>query len=146
MNEIDKQLRQGINLEDYYPSIDNYIDGVTYYGSSLLLDSTTSIIHYFLIDEEIVNVDELTFQADSPEFSYEVICQKNEDLYEVEIRDIYAQNLEDELILSVNGGELTLNYNAFSFGYLVMNANENEALMNVVRALYDYNQAANNYL
>jgi len=45
----------------------------------------------------------------------------------------------------VTVGGITLDYNAFSYGYLAMQG-DNAELQNVIKALYAYNQAADEYL
>ncbi|MBQ2687867.1 MAG: hypothetical protein IJF52_04490 [Clostridia bacterium] len=62
--------------------------------------------------------------------------------FEVKVEGILAQNLDSDCIVEV--GNLTLNYNALSYGDLALKGS-NTNLQNVVKALYAYNQAAKEY-
>lgn len=139
LNDTDKVLRDRVNFSEWTPYIEGEAEGITYYGSSLLLDSTTSVIHYFIIDEEVVVLESIWCDVNGEE----VTLEQNGDLYELETPVILAQNLEDEMCVCVDG--LNLYYNAFSFGYLVSEYSDNEALKDVVKALYEYNLAADDY-
>ncbi len=110
--------------------------GVSYYGSRLTLESETAIKHYFYIADED-NIPTITVNGE------EVKAHKSGSYYEVKILDILAQNLDAPIVVKV--GNLTLDYNAFSYGYLAMHSDDT-GLQNVIKALYAYNQAADAYL
>ncbi len=139
LNDTDKVLRDRVNFSNWTPYMDGEETGVTYYGSSLLLDSTTSVIHYFIIDEEVVDLESIWCDVNGEE----VTLEQNGDLYELKTPEILAQKIDDSMTVCVGG--LTLNYNAFSFGYLVSEYGDDEELKDVVKALYEYNLAADNY-
>ena len=111
-------------------------DSISYYGSRLSLESETAIKHYFYLEDE-ENIPEILVNGEK------VSARKKGNLYEIKIADILAQNLDAPL--TVQAGDLTLDYNAFSYGYLATKTTDTE-LQTVVKALYAYNQAADIYL
>ncbi|MBQ7385203.1 MAG: hypothetical protein IJW04_01715 [Ruminococcus sp.] len=123
------------DLSAYCYSLTGKEEGVSYYGSRLSLESETALKHYFYIEDEN-NIPEI-FVNGQPA----TVSQAN-GYYEVKISDILAQNLDDEIVVSI--GSLTLNYNAFSYGYLAKQENDTN-LKNVINALRTYNLEAERY-
>ncbi len=135
LSEEEKALAD-TDLTDYGFVLEGEDANVSYYGSKLTLESETTIKHYFKVENE----------AEIPAFyvnDTEVEAVKKNNLYEVKIEDIPAQSLDDDYVVTV--GELSLDYNALSYGNLVLNGN-NENLKNVIKALYAYNLAAEAYV
>ena len=63
-------------------------------------------------------------------------------MFYVEVEDILPQNLEEAVSVEVDG--LTVSYSPMN--YIVrMNAKGSDALKNLMKALYNYHQAAENY-
>ncbi|MBQ8572329.1 MAG: hypothetical protein IJ451_02545 [Ruminococcus sp.] len=135
LDETEKALAD-VDFSKFEPLFTGKEAGVSYYGSRLSLESETAIKHYFCIEDE----------ANIPEFKVngvQVAAKKKGSYYEVKVSDILANNLNNEVVVTVGG--FTLNYNAFSYGYLVMQGTDTE-LKNVVKALYAYNEAADAYM
>ena len=108
---------------------------VTYYGSKLTLETKTAVKHYFMVKE-----GKPEFKVDGKVVDYNYA----NGLYEIVISDIIAQSLDEPIVVTV--GDLTLNYNAFSYGYLAAKTQpDNTALNAVMDAMFAYNQAANSY-
>lgn len=96
-----------------------------YYGSSLLLKSDTILRHYF--------TEEVTGSV------------KKGNLYYIDSEGIAAHQLGRETVTKTDGIEIT--YNPLSYAYQVLSQDSvNENLENVVRAMYLYYQAAQEYL
>ncbi|MBQ8297806.1 MAG: hypothetical protein IJX77_08500 [Ruminococcus sp.] len=109
-------------------------DGVSYYGSSLLLKNKTIIRHYFVIEDG----------AEIPAVSdgWSALTEKD-GYYYTEITGITAADLDVAQTLTI--GDYTLSYSPLSYAYAVLSGEYKAALQNVVKALYLYNQAANAY-
>ncbi|MBR5565556.1 MAG: glycoside hydrolase N-terminal domain-containing protein [Roseburia sp.] len=96
-----------------------------YYGSSLLLKSNTILRHYF--KEEV--------EGATPKGN----------LYYVETEGIPAHKLGDELVMTVDG--MTITYNPLSYAYIALSRDDvDENLKSVMRAMYLYYEAAQDYL
>ena len=96
-----------------------------YYGSSLLLKSNTILRHYFT--EEV-----------------EGSTQKG-NLYYIESEGIPAHNLGKEIVTEV--GDMEITYNPLSYAYIALSREDiDENLKSVMRAMYLYYQAAQDYL
>jgi len=131
----DKVL-EDVNLSEYEYSHTGSQAGVAYQGVSLTLKSETQLNIYFSVENE-KNMP--TFYVNG-----EVVIPVKAGLYyRIKIFDIPAQNLDKEYTITVGG--FTAKYSAFSYGNIAMNT-DNEELKDVCRALYAYNQAANDYI
>ncbi len=135
LSDGDKVLGN-VDFASYQPKLTGKEAGVSYYGSRLSLESETAIKHYFYVEDE-ENLPE--FKVNGAETS----AKKKSGYYEVKISDILAQSLDSKFIVTV--GEFSLDYNVFSYGYLVMRGSDTN-LQNVLKALYAYNQAADAYV
>jgi len=135
--DLDKadQVLADVDLSKYSYTLQGEEAGVSYYGSKLSLKSETAIKHYFIVEDK----------ENIPEFKVngKVVKAVDKGEYiEVKVEGILAQNLDSDCIVEV--GNLTLNYNALSYGDLALKGS-NTNLQNVVKALYAYNQAAKEY-
>ncbi len=135
ISEEDKFIAE-VDFAKYKPVITGTESGVSYYGSALSLKSDTSVKHYLYVEND-AEIPVITFNEQV------LNATQKGNYYVVEIPDILAQNLDNELI--VNVGSITIKYNAFSYGYLVMHRSDIN-LKNVINALYAYNQAAKDYV
>ncbi len=136
LNDEDKVLAEDIDLSEYKPVIEGKSNNVYYYGSTLSLNSETTIKHYFtIIDEE--NIPDFYVNNELVE------PVKKGELYEVRVEDISAQSLDEEFVVTADG--LAINYNALSYGYYAMRGSD-ESLKNVIKALYAYNVSADDYV
>ena len=116
---------------------------VTYAGTSLLLNSNTTLRFFFttkLAPEEIT----VTYEGEA------LTIHSRDGRYYVDIDDISAQNLDMEFTVTLSDGEETADITYSPLSYCVSVKNNiygayNEAMLNVVTALYLYNCAANAY-
>ena len=117
--------------------------GLSYYGSSVLLESETTIRHYFKLTSG--DITDHTFLLDG-----EAVTPVNEagtNYWYIDIPNIVSKDLDRVYVLEADG--MTIEYNALSYAYAALNAYGNDAakgaMCNTVRALYEYNLAANAY-
>lgn len=117
--------------------------GMSYYGSSVLLESETTIRHYFKLTSG--DITDHTFLLDG-----EVVTPVNEtgtSYWYIDVPNIVSKDLDKVYVLEADG--MTIEYSALSYAYAVLNAYGNDAakgaMCNAVRALYEYNRAANAY-
>ena len=119
-------------LSDYtMKSIGTLSNGITYYGSSLLLESETTVRHYFKVAEG-TDVSAYNFSGNKGNYYY------------IDITDISADKLDMACDTKIGG--YTVTYSPMSYIYAVLSSEKaSDSLKNVVRALYLYNQAVNAY-
>ncbi|MDE6538851.1 MAG: terpene cyclase/mutase family protein, partial [Ruminococcus sp.] len=119
-------------LSDYtMKSIGTLSNGITYYGSSLLLESETTVRHYFKVADGI-DVSAYNFSGNKGNYYY------------IDIIDISADKLDMAFDTKIGG--YTVTYSPMSYIYTVLSSERaSDSLKNVVRALYLYNQAVNAY-
>ena len=106
-------------------------EGITYYGSSLLLESNTTMRHYFKVTEG-TDVSALSFSGSKGNYYY------------IDIPNISAEKLGT--IQNVTIGNCTISYSPMSYAYAVLSSkNTSESLKNLVKSLYLYEQVAEAY-
>ena len=117
--------------------------GVTYVGSTLVLESETVLRFYFTVDSG--DASDYTFKLNGKA----VNAQKNDKGWYVEVTNIAAKNLDKVNTLVISGAEgtiVTVKACALSYVYAVLNgASDDAKLINVVKGLYLYNKAADAY-
>lgn len=153
--EADKSLTdyQAADYEIYNMSCTQTgTDGaVTYYGSSLILNSNTDIKHYFTFDTSKTSIDDIAC-TDSEDTVY-AINQCGDNSFCIKIGDIAPDKLDKAVTLTVSSGgveQYTVNYSPLSYFYHVLknyptDVGTHNALRNVVKALYKYRLAAYAY-
>ena len=104
-------------------------EGMSFYGTSLILEGTTTLRLYFTATAELAE-------------AYGLIA--NGDYYCYDITSIYVSDLDEEYTASF--GDCTIYCSALSYAYRAINSSTNEELINLVKALRLYNVAANNYV
>ncbi len=149
--DTDPVLNDAVSIADTYafttPSNDI---GLKYYGSSLLLNSKTTIRQYFTITGgESLNeiAEKYTFELEdetilAPKMKSGMIC--------VDIEDINAPDLDEVFNLTVTNtatdGTITFGYSPMTYAKYVLDYSlSGQNLVNVIKAMYWYNQAANEY-
>lgn len=149
--ETDPVLKETVTISDEYslPTPSENI-GLQYYGSSILLNSETTIRHYFTItsNEDIATIRErYTFELTD---GIDLIPTMYKGMLCVDIRDINAAELDDIFTITVTNTEsvetISLSYSVFSYAkYVLEYSLARENLLNVIKAMYFYNVAANSY-
>ncbi|HBF15367.1 MAG TPA: hypothetical protein DDW30_06765 [Clostridiales bacterium] len=127
--------------DDYAPSISGTTDGLTYFGSSLLLKSKTVIRHYFRLADG-KSISDYEFKLGDTVLT---ATQYNEtELYYVEITGIKSSDLTTAYTVTV--GDLTVTYSAMSYAYTALHTEDlDETLTATVKALVNYANAAKAY-
>ncbi|MDE6664728.1 MAG: hypothetical protein K2K14_00845 [Ruminococcus sp.] len=106
-------------------------DGIEYYGSSLLLESRTTVRHYFKAAKGM-SVIEYDFSAYKDGYYY------------TDILNIPAGQLATSKKTTI--GDWSIPYSPMSYVYSVLKSgSENQNLVNLCKALYLYQQAAETY-
>ena len=130
------------------PDYNNMANGVSYYGSSLVLLTKTSFRHYFTLPEG-KSIDDFTFTLYNDGNGIPLTPVKKGSGYYVEITDIPAAEISKKqlVVVKTNYGEIVNTWNAsvLSYAYAALNANISEALNNAVKALVLYYVASSNY-
>jgi hypothetical protein len=114
----------------------------SFYGSNLSLKSKTIMRLYFKISSD-ADIDNLQFTCNDEVLKY----GKSGNLYYVDISNIAPQDLDEIYTVTVSDGnyKLDVNYTAMSYCYVALKTSSNANLKNAVKAIYLYNQAANEY-
>lgn len=125
----------------YAPSVTGSAEGLTYFGSSLLLKGKTVIRHYFrLADGKSIS----DYQFKLGETVLTATQYKDTELYFVEITGIKSSNLTTAYTVTV--GDLTVTYSAMSYAYTALTAEGvDDTLAATVKALVNYANAAKTY-
>ena len=137
LDEADKVLAD-VDASEYAHSITGFEEGIRVHSATLLLESNTTLRVYFKLTGD-KTIDEYTFYVDGVEVQP---VQKN-DRYYIELPDLAAKNLDQMHEFTVGG--LTLNYGVMSYIYNIAFNSNNEAAVDVVKALYAYHVAAKAY-
>ena len=125
----------------YAPSVTGSAEGLTYFGSSLLLKGKTVIRHYFrLADGKSIS----DYQFKLGETVLTPAQYGDSELWYVEITGIKSSELTTAYTVTV--GSLTLTYSAMSYAYTALTAEGVDVtLAATVKALVNYANAAKTY-
>lgn len=112
----------------------NLPTGITYYGSSLLLESKTTVRHYFKVAKGMSVI----------EYGFSFSGYKEGGYYYTDISDIPAGQLGEAKTTTI--GNWSISYSPMSYVYSVLNSDSaDKNLVNLCKALYLYQQAAEAY-
>lgn len=144
-------------LEGVVPSLDSFAFtapsaniGVKYYGTSLLLNSETTIRHYFTFTAgDDIETIRKNYEFKLADETILTPVMRGGMIY-IDIKDINAADLDTMYQVAVTNIEtnesITFSYSALSYAKYVLDyALAGTNLVNVVRAMYFYNDAANVY-
>ena len=151
-------------LFEYQANMQDYGDAISYYGSSLLLQSKTSIKHYFTVDEDLlamqgITLDDFAFLCEGPDGEFDLTPVRNGNYYSVEIPNIESGHLGQNYTVRVLGPvtdpdvdplAAEWNYSALSYAYTVLHAaeqggNVSDAQVQLSQALAIYYNCAHAY-
>lgn len=156
LSDADKVL-DDVDFKDYGYSAPNFttVEGLNYYGSSLVMKSDTSVKDYFTVDDGH-SIEEYQFKVQIGTGSIKSVQpvaykMDGKTYYYVEISNIKAQDLGKSMTVYVNRIndtiEAALQYGPFNYGYIVYNQTpRNEANFNMTQALYQYWYEAVEYI
>ena len=125
----------------YAPDVTGSTEGLTYFGSSLLLKGKTVIRHYFRLADG-KSISDYQFKLDETVLT--ATQYKDTELYFVEITGIKSSDLTTAYTVTV--GDLTVTYSAMSYAYTALTAEGvDDTLAATVKALVNYANAAKTY-
>lgn len=113
-------------------------EGLKLSEMTLILETETTLCLYFKADD----INNYSFKLDEAVVTPTEIS--GEGLYCIKIADIAAKDLDTKHTLVINDN-CTITFDAFSYAYSVVKAGENDTVCDAVKALYKYNEAANEY-
>ena len=127
------------SLSAYAPVVkSDSSQGVSYYGSSLLLKENTVLRHYFTVKGDI---SQFTFTVDGKT----VQPVKKGSYYYVDITDIAARNLTKsfhvEVASKTAGTVISLDYSCMSYAYKQIASGETGTITDLMKAFALYSQA-----
>ena len=126
-------------------AVDKNITGadtrIEYIGSSLILQGTTTVRHYFRLKPGTdINIDTIECKIDGEP----VKAVAKTDKFYIEKTDILAHELSERQTAAIGG--INISYSGLSYVKDVLSAaDKDEKLKNLVRALYLYNKSAEEY-
>ena len=133
-----------VNIDSKFATYTSTVSDDLFDGATLSLKSQTTLSLYF------TDTDELTFTCvdkDGDERILETV--RNGGTQIARIRNIAASELKDSFTVTVKKGETVLGaitYSPMNYCYKALNGStENENLINAVKALVAYSDAANEY-
>ena len=135
--EADKVLTD-VDASAYERTITGSEEGIELKSVSLLLDSNTDVRFYFVLTGE-KTIDAYTFVVNGEE----VTPVEKDGKYYVEVTGIAAHKLGQMNTVTVGG--LTVEYAALSYVHTALKVSTDEAVLNMVKALYAYAMAAEAY-
>ena len=150
---VETENLEGITAEtlaNFAPAVTPNELNVKFIGSSLILETETTMRLYFQ------GTSQPTVSLGGNALAVTSQTMEGATVYYVDVKNIAAKNLSDSFILEVSDGTTTaeIAYCPLSYCYNVLDGSMDEkfddaealaVLKNTVRALYLYNQAANNY-
>ena len=138
--EADRKLPASVDLSRYAHSITGSEEGIQVYSASLLLESETRIRFYFRLTGS-KSIDDYTFTVDGKAVTP---TRDADGTYYVDKANVAAKDLDTACVASVGG--LSVTYYGLSYARSTLSwSGSTEALVNIAKALYVYNQAANSY-
>lgn len=128
-------------VADYERAVSGTLpEGLTYYGTSLVLESGTAIRHYFKVAPGY-SISRYGFTCGSAVLTP---VKVNDHLYYVEsAKNIPAVQYRNAYTVTVGG--YSLSYSVYSYVYAVLKGSHSDDLNNVVKAMYLYGEAAGRY-
>lgn len=123
---------------------DGGVSGLAYVGSTLTLESATTVSHYFSVDARH-SIGDYVFEVNG----VAVTPVRKGSYWRIQVANIPAQRLEEAHTVTVScvdgSNAASMDYSAMSYAYLVLSKKPSEGLVTLCKALYVYNQAANQY-
>ena len=131
----EKAAAAAVPETDAAAAVSGSVDGITFYGTSLLLENRIALRFYFKVTG---NIKDYTFSTGKAPVS------KN-GLYFVEIPNINPQDYTKEITLTVNG-TLRVTYSPMQYISRMYHMTEDAKLKTLLHELYQYHLTAVDYL
>lgn len=128
------------------------IEGLTFGGASLILENTTDIRLYLVIDDFLMSdtAENITVTVDGKDKGYLknlVTSTVMSGCYYITLSDIEATALGDNYVVTFTDGDdsYSISYSAMSYVYAgLSNVSADDKLVNVMESIYEYYKAAVN--
>ncbi len=124
--------------------VDDEDDGINFYGSSLSLNTKIDLKAYFTL-EDGAKISDYTFKIGSTELTPVESGNK----YYVTIPDITSRDIDERSAIEIANksgeGELSVKTGPYAYIYKALSKSSDEKLQSLMKALYFYSQAAENY-
>ena len=133
------QVLVDVDASAYAHSKTGAEEGIDITSAALLLDTNTIIRFYITLTGD-KTIDEYTVTVNGKEVT--PVASGNR--YYVDVTDIGAHNLDQVQVLAI--GDLSMSFSALSYVDLVLKKDASEDLVDLVKALYAYAMAAENYI
>lgn len=132
-------------VQSYKPVTKGTADGITYLGSSLILESKTVIRHYFYLDEKHnLNDYSFTYVFGGEEDKVDAVKSVGGGIYYAEMGTFGCANFNlsyDLKFKNKNGSTFTMNYGIYSYAYEVLTGDCSKELTDLVKAMYLFGAA-----
>ena len=118
-------------------SIEGSVEGIKFYGSSMLFTGKLAIRYYFTAPNGVAGY---TFTSNGNTYKADI---KN-GLYYVDVAGINPQDIDEPVVLTVSdeSSSLSVGYGPMNYITRMYNGNSGETLKNLLQALYGYHLAA----
>lgn len=154
LSDKDKALGN-IDFSPYRYSLvkNSSVTGITCSSSALILESETTIRHYFKVDDGY-SIDDYEFKckynSEEKIAKPKEIVKNNVTYYYIDTQNTRAYNLNQNMVVTIQKkgqtGEMILTYGAFSYADLVSQmTNPDKKLVDVTKAMYWYWKNARAY-
>lgn len=123
-------------------TVSESVDGLSYYGASMLFTSKNAVRYYFVLSDG-ADINSYTFTAGDKTLTP---VQKG-NMYYVDVAEINPQDLDESIEVVVTYGTETLTVGYSPMNYIVrMYAKGSDELKALLQAMYGYHLAAEAYL
>ena len=145
LDEIDPSVIADVTADavnDYTIQLDGAVEGLSFYGTSLIVNSETTYRLYFKL-EDGASADDYSFQVNGTDVTAQV---KGSYLF-VDVVGIVAKNLNKTVTVTVTKGESALTIASAPLSYVrnALNGSQDEKTLNVAKAVFRYWQTAATY-
>ncbi len=127
-------------LDSYTATTNGAVSGITYKGTTAVLESKTALRHYFTVTGDISNY---TFKVGETEV--DAVQRASDGAYYVEIADIAAKELGTSYTVTVTDGTDSYTIACSVYTYIKAVVAGNTASVDVMTAAYHYCEAAKAY-
>ncbi len=127
------------------------VEGINYYGSSLVLQSDTTLRNYFQLEDGYDIADYQFYMQGADGIDNNLEPEKaDSSIYYIDINNVKAYELGDNYNIYVKKKsdettEMMIEYGAFVYARYVYRYSDDSALKNLMKAMYHYNNAAIEY-
>lgn len=119
-------------------------EGLQYLGSSLILENTTAIRHYFKVDSGH-SIGEYSFAMKAGGETYLADMVPYGDVYYYELGGFTPLGYDSQFTLAINGDQYRIKYSVNTYLYTVLEKSNSVQLQNLAKAMNVFSTDAKNY-